>query len=414
MLACVVAAVVSFLWIWPWQVPPRKSQKEMEEEYAVKHRYDNVDIQFLLERETETLKQKCRQSGKRYLVVGGGFVGSRIVHKLLLRGETRVSVFDKVECLEKELRSRVEFIRGDVTNLKEMIEAFNKVDVVFYNAAILCFNKRLKSQVPQCEKVNVGGARNAVSAAVANGVSVLIYTSSSACVQGRNLYSLHANEKTPCVDRENAWNHYSWSKAEAEKIIIDAHSDKLKTGSIRGCGGVYGFHDKLSIDTLQEVDMVPIFTRHLVDFVFVDNLIFAHLLLEQRLISEPAQNLGNEVYCVTDLSPCYFDEMYIACGAVLREIFGETRLIMFRDPPLLLNALAHVVEVLQLLAPNLNLGKLGMVTPAALNIFSASLVFDCSKARRVLGYLPIFTPHEALFKIKEEYLTNRMLPELQT
>ena len=40
------------------------------------------------------LKDTCPATGDRYLVVGTGFLGSKLIHALLLRGEKHVRAFD--------------------------------------------------------------------------------------------------------------------------------------------------------------------------------------------------------------------------------------------------------------------------------------------------------------------------------
>jgi sterol-4alpha-carboxylate 3-dehydrogenase (decarboxylating) len=83
-------------------------------------------------------------------------------------------------------------------------------------------------------KVNVEGTKIVLSAAVANGVKYLVYTSSSGLVfDGSDLYD--ADERLPPPD--TPMDAYNGTKAIAEKLVIEANGKGgLKTVAIRPAG----------------------------------------------------------------------------------------------------------------------------------------------------------------------------------
>ena len=79
---------------------------------------NNVPVIKLKECTTKWHKamEKCPKTDLKYLVIGGGFLGSRIIKGLLALGEKYIKVFDfssKVE-LEWATDEHVEFIHGDI------------------------------------------------------------------------------------------------------------------------------------------------------------------------------------------------------------------------------------------------------------------------------------------------------------
>lgn len=84
-------------------------------------------------------KIKETMTGKKYTVIGCGFLGKRLVHSLLLRGETHVTVFDMDPSAGEAFKhdARVNFVRGNVCDYEAVRKVVEGADVVYSTFAIL-------------------------------------------------------------------------------------------------------------------------------------------------------------------------------------------------------------------------------------------------------------------------------------
>jgi UDP-glucose 4-epimerase len=124
----------------------------------------------------------------KVLVTGGaGFIGSHLVHKLVLEGN-EVRVLDNfstgiIENL-KDDAANINLIEGDIREYSDVINATQGVEVIFHQAA-LCSVERSVNDPITSNAVNVGGTMNILAAARDNGVRRVICASSSS-VYGHN------------------------------------------------------------------------------------------------------------------------------------------------------------------------------------------------------------------------------------
>eukprot|EP00659_Diplonema_papillatum_P016645 gene16645-25533_t len=205
----------------------------------------------------ERASADCPRTGARYLVVGVGFLGTRLVRKLLARGEARVRCFDCAAVNPFEGDPRVEYIQGDVTDYGPLEEACAGVHTVYSTFAIIRYWERLEFQRPLNFNVNVGGTRNVIRACRACHVTNLIQTSTSHVVASTDVATsagLHMtvlDEDAPLVNAGNAITHYGWSKAIAEREVRAADGvGGLRTVSVRPCSGVIGYGDKQVVERI--------------------------------------------------------------------------------------------------------------------------------------------------------------------
>lgn len=162
-----------------------------------------------------------RFSGKTVLVTGGsGFIGSRLVEKLILEEGANVRVL--VRNWHKATwvsRTSADLLPGDVTDQKSIADALAGVDVVFHCASG-------GSTREQYFAINVEGTRNVLDAAARRGTR-LVYVSSSA-VHGPVLTD-GMNEHAPFVLTGKA---YGESKIAAEQLV-DSYEDRVAATVIR-------------------------------------------------------------------------------------------------------------------------------------------------------------------------------------
>jgi len=117
-----------------------------------------------------------------YLVTGGaGFIGSNIVQSLVDQGGT-VRVFDNLSTGKinnlTDVRSDMEFIKGDIRNLEEVQKAMPGIDYVFHQAALPSVPRSIEDPLSAHES-NITGTLNILLAARDNQVKRVVYAGSS-------------------------------------------------------------------------------------------------------------------------------------------------------------------------------------------------------------------------------------------
>ena len=120
---------------------------------------------------------------KRIVITGGaGFIGSNMARTL--SKENKVTVIDDLSTgYIKNIQDFVDsnaigFIKGSITDLDLLQEAFKDVDNVFHEAAIPSVPRSVKDPISS-NFVNVNGTLNVLVAARDNNVKKIVYASSS-------------------------------------------------------------------------------------------------------------------------------------------------------------------------------------------------------------------------------------------
>ena len=122
------------------------------------------------------------QSKPVVLVTGGaGFIGSHLIRRLLDDG-CGVRVLDnlvtgKAANLD-DMRERIEWLEGSVTDAPEVARAVQGVDTIFHEAAIPSVPRSVREPL-EGNATNVDGTLNILNAAREAGVRRLVYASSS-------------------------------------------------------------------------------------------------------------------------------------------------------------------------------------------------------------------------------------------
>lgn len=363
----------------------------------------------------ELLKTQCPATGDQYLVVGTGFLGSKLIHALLLRGEKKVRAFDiDPEALAPELKDHpcLEYIQGDVTHEKDIQAACDGVDTVYCTFAIIRYYERLPVYAELSERINVGGTDRVLEACIEQGVKRLVHTSTSNVCVSPDLAAMDMSEKSPYVTRRNSPNHYGWTKALAEQRVLETSGKNgLIAASIRPCSGIFGRRDKMNLERLlKNRQAVMVKPRAYMDYVFVDNVAWGHLLLE-RAMQDGNPGVEGEAFCVGNEEPMSSEDFYFTAKAFIPNLrINYTPFVMVR-------LLAYGVETLQRLIPSRltpdKVGDLAICSPAMLDT-CLTYVFKTTKAKDVLGYQPIYTVDQGIQKSVREYEASTILPAIES
>jgi len=235
------------------------------------------------------------------LVTGGaGFIGSHLVRRLLGEGY-RVRVLDN---LATGLRGNlagvdgVELHEGDIRSRADVGRAVRGIDAVFHVAALPSVARSWEDPVSSLA-VNAHGTGNVAAAAAENGVSALIYSSSS------SIYGDQAAEKKSEDLEPRPISPYGYSKLLGEMIAL-AHARAphgLRVVSLRYFNVFGARQDPNS----PYAAVIPLFITHALagtpatvhgdgkqsrDFTHVDNVVDANLAALRSEASGVAMNVA--------------------------------------------------------------------------------------------------------------------------
>lgn len=403
------------------------------------------------------MNKSCPKTGKRYAVIGVGFVGRCLVESLLERGDGDGTNGNTILCIDmmkqnpfettpywchgsaknffkpiENAEKRIEYVQADVTDAESLIKALKgkNVEVVYCTAALIAFNQRLASQAEISYRVNVLGARNVCDAMIECGIPYLVFTSTSNVIlridddSKKNL-----TEDAPLATRETSYNHYSWSKAEAEQVVLAKHgtplkkaknsnSDEKKSGeallqvvAVRPCSGVFGYYDRfmsqrLALDPNGQMFMSSSDRSH-IDHIYVNNLVFGELLAEKALVAKTEGVAGQALNVVGHM--CCTENIY----RLMQEYWpegaqvGRKRLpITFLPGKIFEKIVAPTVEFLQLVTGGSitpYLGELAFITPPMFSLVTMSYSINGDKAKKVIQYRDLFSLQQACQRLSWQY-----------
>lgn len=227
---------------------------------------------------------------------GSGFLGTALIRALIEMGHS-------VRCFSRktspQIQSpRLEVVHGDITRLSDVFKAFEGCYVVFHLAA----KTSLWGEYEDFHSINVEGTKNVINACSERHIGILIYTSVwSAVFPNANQQGVNESEKYP----SKYLAHYPKTKADAEKLVMKANSRHLYAVVLRPAP-IWGPGDRsFSSRIIQKARKGTLRIigdgLNLVDFIYLDNCVNAHLLALGRMTI--ASELGGRSYFLTDGQP---------------------------------------------------------------------------------------------------------------
>lgn len=331
------------------------------------------------------LKEKTH----RVFVTGaGGFLGKAICQRLRA---ANIEVVGFARSAYPDLvHLGVDMRQGDICDYKALAAAMSGCDLVFHVAS----KAGVWGSQDSYFSPNVNGTANVIRACKKLKINRLVYTSTpSVTFQGEDENGI--DESAPYAVK--FLNFYAESKACAEKMLLAANSDTLKTNAIRphliwGPGDPHLVPRVLKRAKAGRLKLVGKQDK-LVDTIFIDNAAYGHILAALELSGDA--NSGGKAYFLSNDEP-------ITMAAMLNHILASAGLpaVSQRVPAGLAYCAGAVLEGVYGL-----LGKRQepIMTRFVAKQLSTSHYFDISAAKRDLGYLPQVSMDEGMAQLKQSF-----------
>ena len=344
------------------------------------------------------------------LVTGGSsFVGHHIVSKILSTEPTcHVSVLDLPTSLPRY--PSVAYYDVDVTSKSEVQSALKQIRprVIFHAACTYS----LSLPPPTFHQVNTQGTINVLEAAQSVGsVKAFIYHSSSSVIEDGTSSVINASESTPVLLLETQQKFpYPLSKAHAESFVLSANRRHgILTTSIRPAG-TFGEADTETMEKLigvaksgrANVQMGG--GQNVFDFLYVGNLVHAHLLVAKALLRVAAEKpdvdeevkredrVDGQAFHITNDEPWLFWEFTRAVAkAAGHPVKASEVKVIPRWAAMLMAFFAQWVVWIVSFG-----GKESALTTYGVRYSTMTRTLSIEKAKRVLGYRPIFTMQDGV------------------
>ena len=271
--------------------------------------------------------------------------------------------------------------RVDIRDTEALTQLCDGVTTLFHNASLV---HTKQNRVDDVWSVNLGGSRSVLRAAWAARVRKLVYVSTASAVYEGNDIE-RGDETLPYSRKSQA--PYADSKIAAEQEILAASGQRgVLTCAIRP-HVIFGPGDRRFIPAIVDKARagklrlsVGLRNQKLSDFTYVDNLIDALLLADERLT--PGSPVAGQAYFVTNGEPLPFFDF-------VRKVLAELGLpkIVGAVPYPIAYAAAAIKEGLDTLRGGTLNAEDGM-SRFAVRYMVRHHYFDITKARRDLGYSP--------------------------
>ncbi|RDW57654.1 hypothetical protein BP5796_12455 [Coleophoma crateriformis] len=345
--------------------------------------------------------------GESILVTGGEmFIGYHIVSYLLSQDPNlTISVLDHPSIIPRF--PTVEYYDVDFSSQLAVTTALRSIrpTVIFHAACTYS----LALPAPTFHKVNFQETKSVLSAAQDLGtVKALIYHSSSSVIEHGTSSLISATEDLPVLFAPDQKFPYPLSKALAEKLVLDANGQHgILTCSIRPAAP-FGEADTETVEKLiQNARAGRANTqigdgRNVYDFLYVGNLAHAHVLAANALLKGgrgPGGRVDGEAFQITNDEPWLFWDL---TRAIAKGVGHEVKKEDIRSIPVWIAWCMAFMAEWWVWAVSRG-QRQSVLTRSGIRYATKSRTIDISKAKRVLGYRPIWSMNQGLERTLKWY-----------
>lgn len=319
---------------------------------------------------------------------GGGFMGMALIKRLIAEGHKVTSFSRRDYPLHWALG--ISSIQGDIRDAKAIEKACKDKDVVFHLAAKI----GIWGAYDDYNSTNVTGTLNVIKACRKQGVTRIVFTSSSSVIfDGSDMDGIDESQPYP----EKLGSHYSTTKAMAERLIVEANSDELKTIALRPhlVWGPYDAHlipgilKRAGSGKMRRIG----YKEHFIDTTYIDNMTDALLLAAKAL--ESNKEASGKVLFITNGEPA---RVWDFLNSIIQLAGHEP--VQKKIPEKVAMVAAGFAEWSHKF---FKIKSEPFMTRNAIKELCTNHWFDISNAREILGYTPRVSYSEG-FKHLKEYL----------
>ena len=329
----------------------------------------------------------------KVLITGaGGFLGRYIAEFLIADGH-EVNNFSRRPHPELSVLG-IPTILGDLKNSNEVLAAIKGHHAVIHTASMVS----MWGRYPDFHQTNVVGTQNIIDACRRYNIEKLVYTSTPSVVFKRDDLC-HVNEN--CPYNQNFLSFYAQTKMMAEKLVLQANSNRLATIALRP-HLIFGPRDPHILPKLVERAQRGQLKRigdgkNLVDVTYVENAAHAHL---QALYRMSIQNpICGKAYFLGQEKP-------VPLWKFIDELIAIKKL-----PPIKSGlSFSSAFFLGGVLEKTYRLFSIYKKEPPMTRFIALSLAkshyFDQQNARNAFAYHPSINMHEALRKTAQNQVTS--------
>ncbi|PKG39578.1 2-alkyl-3-oxoalkanoate reductase [Psychromonas sp. Urea-02u-13] len=340
-----------------------------------------------LDKKAQAVLSELKASSKQVFVTGaGGFLGKALC-QFLRSADIKVIGFARGDYPELSALG-VTMVKGDISDQQTLFDAMAHCDVVFHVASKAGVWGNKESYF----KPNVEGTDNIINACIAHNITRLIYTSTpSVTFCGKD--EINIDESSPYAAQ--FLNFYGLSKAVAEQKVLNSNSDSLKTVALRphliwGPGDRHLVPRVLARAKANKLKLVGKNDK-LVDTIYIDNAVYAHLLAAVELNKQDAKCAG-KAYFLSNDEPIFMADM-------LNKILACQNLpaVTKRVPAALAYTVGTLLEWVYLA---LRKKDEPIMTRFVAKQLSTAHYFNINAAKQDLNYTPLINIEQGMHRLK--------------
>ncbi|GAA95678.1 uncharacterized protein L969DRAFT_92804 [Mixia osmundae IAM 14324] len=360
-----------------------------------------------------------RSTGRNYLIVGTGQVGTAIIKMLYQRGERHVRSLDMAPANPAIVQLGLDHLQLDMTDQGAVSVALHKpfsngrkAETVLHTAALIRFWERRSFTLSRSLRVNRDGTRHVAQAfaelarAAPETAHVFVYCSSAILhLRSKRFFRLgfqskHVLQPPFRIDERSPTGYYKTaytiSKLAGESAARDIES-AVRVGVLRPGMAIIGGSDlSYSAVIRGEVDLFC-GGKFVQSFVHPMDVAAAHLCFEAALVRKPIAP-GQTLLITGDRRVLSNRDVYKILGHYMDNL-------AVKETPLLpVYILAHVIETICALnywltrtpAPSWLPMSLQYVQPATTTSLTSNIAIIDDQARELIGYKPAWSNYATL------------------